>query len=639
MACCHTISFRIMPLLARAGFVMVQGMQAGDPEAIGPYRLFGRLGNGGMGLVFLGRSAGGRPVAVKVIRPELSGDSGFRARFRREVVAARRVNGLFTALVVDADADGPVPWLATAYIAGPSLDAAVTEHGPLPADSVLALAAGLAEGLIAIHAAGVLHRDLKPSNVLLADDGPRVIDFGISRAAEDSALTHSGLAVGTAGYMSPEQAEGQEVGPATDVFSLGAVLTFAATGRGPFGGGSTAALIYRVVHSPPNLDDVPGQVRPVIERCLAKDPAQRPGPGQLLAGLSNADRAAGWLPAQIAEALPWYLPPAPASFEGNAGPAARPVTEPALAPGALPSRAAGAQPTITTARRHATPDTASGSPQPGSPPRSPPRHRGRNALLALLLAGAAASAGTVLALHRAAGRPTAAQHGHKAAGSPTSRPAGEAPAPPAHVVATALSQYTIRVSWSDKSADVTGFNVSNGCGTDGCNGGALNKRTGPVTATDVTTTPGAFQCFSVQAFNSSGTSASKHQGCTSTPGLNIPVTREWTDTGVTVRSGAAVGISAAGEVYLAAAGSSQPPGGNPSCTPTADYVPHSSQFPAPELPCWSLIARIGNSPPFEVGTSILVTATTGRLYLGVNDDSFSGNAGIWAVNIKIGSLP
>src|SRR6516225_11478557 len=182
-----------------------------------------------MGHVFLGMSAGGRPIAVKVIRAELATDPDFRARFRGEVAAAQKVSGLFTALVVDADLDAPVPWLATAYVAGPSLTEAVRSHGPLPVRSLMALAAGLAEGLAAIHAAGVVHRDLKPSNVLLAEDGPRVIDFGISRAAETTALTQTGLVVGSPGFMSPEQAMGYDVGPASDIFNLGAVLAYAAT--------------------------------------------------------------------------------------------------------------------------------------------------------------------------------------------------------------------------------------------------------------------------------------------------------------------------------------------------------------------------------------------------------------------------
>ena len=273
----------------------------GEPELIGPYRVRGRLGTGGMGRVYLGLSPGGRSVAVKVIRADLAQDAEFRARFRREVAVARKVSGLFTAPVIDADVDGPVPWLATAYVPGPSLADAVSEHGPLPAASVLALARGLAEGLSAIHAAGVVHRDLKPANVLLAEDGPRVIDFGISRAVEASALTHTGLVVGSPGFMSPEQAEGREVGPPSDIFSLGAVLAFAATGQGPFGSGSTPALVYRVVHSGPQLDLVPAEVRSLAERCLAKDPALRPTAADLLA--AAAYPAAGWLSAPVTRAM------------------------------------------------------------------------------------------------------------------------------------------------------------------------------------------------------------------------------------------------------------------------------------------------------------------------------------------------
>ena len=225
---------------------------SGDPRRIGPYQLEARLGSGGMGRVYLGRSPGGRHVAIKVIRPELAEDADFRARFAREVAAARKVSGIFTASVVDADLDGPVPWLATSYVAGPSLAVVVAYRGPLPAASVLALAAGLAEGLAAIHASGVVHRDLKPANVLLAEDGPRLIDFGISRSLEAVALTRTGIVVGSPGFMSPEQADGREVGPPSDIFSLGAVLAFAATGKGPFGDGTTPALLYRVVCTQPN---------------------------------------------------------------------------------------------------------------------------------------------------------------------------------------------------------------------------------------------------------------------------------------------------------------------------------------------------------------------------------------------------
>jgi serine/threonine protein kinase len=279
------------------------GLQPEDPREIGPYRLLGQLGSGGMGQVFLGMSAGGRPIAVKVIRTELATDPEFRARFRREVAAAQKVSGLFTALVVDADLDCPMPWLATAYVAGPSLTEAVRGHGPLPVRSVLALTAGLTEGLAAIHAAGVVHRDLKPSNVLLAEDGPRVIDFGISEAAEASVVAGANVLIGSPGYMSPEQVLGADIGPASDIFSLGSVLTFAATGTGPFGAGSHAALMYRLVNSRAELDSVPGELRSLVASCLAKNPGDRPTARQLLAEVGALQPAPGWLAESIMDSF------------------------------------------------------------------------------------------------------------------------------------------------------------------------------------------------------------------------------------------------------------------------------------------------------------------------------------------------
>ena len=258
-----------------------------------------------MGQVYLARSPGGRQVAVKVIRPQLAEDAGFRARFAREVSAARKVGGLFTAQVVDADLDSPVPWLVTAYVPGASLSEAVEEQGPLPVAALLALAAGLAEGLNAIHAAGVIHRDLKPSNVLLAPDGPRIIDFGISSAVDATSLTGTGLMIGSPGFMSPEQAEGMPVGPASDIFSLGGVLTFAARGEGPFGSGDTAALLYRVVHGTPNLEQIPDRLRRLVSRCLSRSAAARPTAAEFLAELTAAYPSAAdltdWLPAGILE--------------------------------------------------------------------------------------------------------------------------------------------------------------------------------------------------------------------------------------------------------------------------------------------------------------------------------------------------
>jgi eukaryotic-like serine/threonine-protein kinase len=282
---------------------MLRELQPGDPQVMGPYRLRSRLGQGGMGQVFLGISAGGRLVAVKIVRADLATDPEFRARFRREVAVARTVSGQFTAPVIDADLDCPTPWLATAYVAGPSLAEAVVQHGPLPASSVLKLAAGLAEGLTAIHTAGVVHRDLKPANVLLADDGPRLIDFGICVAAASSPLTRMGFVVGSPGYMSPEQAEGRPVGPASDIFGLGAILAFAATGEAPFGTGSAPTLAYRAVHDPANLDRVPAEVRALIDRCLAKDPGRRPTAAGVLAEAGATQPLPGWLPERLTRAF------------------------------------------------------------------------------------------------------------------------------------------------------------------------------------------------------------------------------------------------------------------------------------------------------------------------------------------------
>ena len=298
-------------------------LQPGDPQRIGPYVLLGRLGSGGMGRVYLARSPGGRMVAVKVIRANLAEDAGFRARFAREVSAARKVGGLFTAAVVDADVDGPVPWLVTAYVPGTSLSDAVERQGPLPENSVLALAAGLAEGLIAIHAAGVIHRDLKPSNVLLAQDGPRIIDFGISSAAGATSLTGTGFMIGSPGFMSPEQAEGLTVGPASDIFSLAGVLIYAARGEGPFGSGDTAALLYRVVHGKPNTDHAPENLKPLIKRSLSRDPKRRPTATQFLTDLSAAYPAAAdlsnWLPAQILDENAARSAPSEASLRPPGG--------------------------------------------------------------------------------------------------------------------------------------------------------------------------------------------------------------------------------------------------------------------------------------------------------------------------------
>ncbi|MEU1698774.1 serine/threonine-protein kinase [Streptomyces pseudogriseolus] len=256
-----------------------------DPKSVGGYRLLDRLGAGGMGAVYRGRSRSGREVAVKVVHAQYAENPVFRTRFRQEIAAVRKVSGVFTAPVVDADPDAERPWMATQYVPGPSLAARIRDEGPLNRTELRRLALGLVEALRDIHRAGVVHRDLKPANVLMADDGPRVIDFGISRAAENhNTLTETGQMIGTPPFMSPEQlTDARSVGPASDVFSLGALIVFAATGRGPFDADSPYLTAYQVVHDAPALDDVPDALRPVLACCLAKDPKERPEPGSLAA--------------------------------------------------------------------------------------------------------------------------------------------------------------------------------------------------------------------------------------------------------------------------------------------------------------------------------------------------------------------
>ncbi|MFD7163630.1 serine/threonine-protein kinase [Streptomyces violascens] len=317
----------------------MEPLDAGDPANIGPYTLRARLGSGGMGTVYLARSRSGRTVAVKTVRPELTGDSGFRKRFRREVEAARSISGFYTASVVDADLEAAVPWVATVYVDAPDLATMIAEDGPLPESDVRDVGAGLAEALAAIHRTGLVHRDLKPGNVLVTLDGPRIIDFGIARALNDGpALTTLGAAIGTPGFMSPEQAQGLAITPASDVFSLGALLYYAASGHGPFGTGTAHALLYRVVHDQPDLTSLSPALRPVIQQCLAKQPHQRPTPEDLLTSLaSGAAVEARMVPVGSGRGPLWWeqttvtgqadhsLPPPPLT--------ARPLVAPAADPG------------------------------------------------------------------------------------------------------------------------------------------------------------------------------------------------------------------------------------------------------------------------------------------------------------------
>ncbi|MCX4748915.1 serine/threonine protein kinase [Kitasatospora sp. NBC_01287] len=275
---------------------------ATDERVVGQYRMIAELGSGGMGRVLLGSGPDGRLVALKQVRTQFVEDEGFRARFRREVTASRKVSGAYTAAVIDADTEAPTPWLASVFVPGLSLREVVEKAGALPPGEALRLAAGLVGALGEIHRAGLVHRDLTPSNVLLTDDGCRVIDFGIARATDGEAgteLTRSGWLVGAPGYMSPEQAEGRAVGPAGDVFSLGTVLFMACTGAGPFAGPSTPQVLYNVVHTEPDLRKLTVELRRIIEPCLAKDPAARPKPAELGATIGRLTPSARPWPAAV----------------------------------------------------------------------------------------------------------------------------------------------------------------------------------------------------------------------------------------------------------------------------------------------------------------------------------------------------
>ena len=322
---------------------MMQPLEPDDPRGVGGFRLRARLGAGGMGRVYLGYSPAGRAVAVKICHPELATDPAFVARFAREVAAARAVNGLYTAQVIDAGPEDSPPWLATSYVPGPSLhdavagNAVVGGHGPLPGTAVWRLAAGLAEALQAVHARGLVHRDLKPTNVLLAADGPRVIDFGIARALDGTALTVTGYALGTPAYMSPEQASGQPATPASDVFAFGSVLCFAATADSPFGDGEPPAVLYRIVHAQPALEALHGALRDLVAGCLAKDPADRPTLAQVLrtcqaqTSQPGGPSASFW-PGEVARLIAEYQ-----AGPGDAGLALVPENESVLGAGEEPT--------------------------------------------------------------------------------------------------------------------------------------------------------------------------------------------------------------------------------------------------------------------------------------------------------------
>ncbi|MEV5982964.1 serine/threonine-protein kinase [Streptomyces sp. NPDC052114] len=404
-------------------------LSADDPREIGGYRLHARLGAGGMGVVYLAHTPGGRPIALKAVRDEFAADPEFRSRFAHEVASARSIHGLFTAQVVDSGVDAPTPWLATAYVPGLSLQEVVGRHGPLPVRTVLLLVAGIAEALQAIHRAGVVHRDLKPANVLIAGDGPRVIDFGIARAADATGLTGTGLRIGTAAYMAPEQAQGLAVTPATDVFALGAVAAYVAGGALPFGGGPESAALYRVVHEEPDLSRVPHELHELIGRCLAKRPWDRPAPADLIAAAhahpamgAHPEFAEGWLPRGVSSEI--ATRDAPGDPHQGPGPVS----------GAGATERVHAQPTVAAApatrRAPATGRAPDGEGRTGPAPR---RRRLRRTVVALAVVTAVLAALGGAAYYVLDRRHDAARDSSDASRRPhppSDRPSSQRPSPP-----------------------------------------------------------------------------------------------------------------------------------------------------------------------------------------------------------------
>ncbi|MFD6886736.1 serine/threonine-protein kinase [Streptomyces sp. NPDC059957] len=392
-------------------------LSADDPQEIGGYRLHARLGSGGMGVVYLAHTPGGRPIALKAVRRELAADPEFRRRFAQEVASARRIHGLFTAQVIDSGVEDPTPWLATAYVPGPSLHEVVRRHGPLPVHTVLLLLAGIAEALQAIHGAGVVHRDLKPANVLLAADGPRVIDFGIARAADAAALTGTGLRIGTAAFMAPEQALGRPSTPATDVFALGTLAAYVAGGTAPFGSGPESSALYRVVHEHPDLGRVPHELYDLVSWCLAKQPEDRPQPAEVIASVrahplvcGRPEFTDGWLPRPVREEFGGggdaARPPAPAPFQATrtatalAGPAGVAPAGPGPgAPGPAvpgPGTGSGAWPDAPAPAPVPAPSpTPTPAPVPGQGRRGPGRGRRLPRLPVLIVTCTLLAAGAV----------------------------------------------------------------------------------------------------------------------------------------------------------------------------------------------------------------------------------------------------
>lgn len=638
-----------------------------------------RIGSGGFGEVMLARhDPTGTLVAVKYLRAELLDDQAFLEMFRGEAAVLAAMDDPNVVRLYEYVESPSGAAIVMELVAGVSLREILKYQGKTTAQAALAVLHGSLLGLAAAHRRGLVHRDYKPENVLVTGDGvSKLTDFGIAARTGDRPVP-----AGTLAYAAPEQMAGGAASPAGDIYAATATFYECLTGRPPFTGDTAEMLLDQHRAAPVPLDPLPEELRPLVAAGMAKDAAGRPTDaatfvtelGTAAAGAYGRD----WQEqgrshlgeAALLLALLWPSGPPP-SVQGTttaqvqlSGPANRQarlrrprLRRPGLRRvGSLRAAVGIGAAVATVAAAAAFAAHQSQRPVAGRPAAAvqsvslhPSTQATSSSSLPSPTAGDQTSGTptTVPSSSPPAHRPTSSPSAHRSAsssptvvhtsstpltGETTSSPPSVVPGTPVGVAATATGQYAIEVSWSDASAGITGFNVDNGCPVGSCDPGAtLVQRTGAVDSTTFTVTPGTYQCFRVQAIDSAGDSPWSGYGCASTPGLSVPASTAWTSTGVTVPAGDELGITAGGSVTIGEGAVG--PGGDPACTPKATFPLGT------DAPCYSLVARIGNGAPFLVGTSVLLTPGAGVLYLGINDDSFSGNAGSWTARIKLGGLP
>ena len=639
-----------------------------------------RIGSGGFGDVVMARhDQTGTLVAVKYLRAELLDDHDFLEMFRGEAAVLAAMDDPNVVRLYEYVESPSGAAIVMELVAGVSLREILKYQGKTTAQAALVVLHGSLLGLTAAHRRGVVHRDYKPENVLVTGDGiSKLTDFGIAARAGDRPV-----AAGTLAYAAPEQMAGGQASPASDIYAATATFYECLTGRPPFTGDTAEMLLQQHRTAPVLLDPLPEELRPLVAAGMAKDVAGRPtDAASFVAELGTAAADAcgrNWQEqgrshlgeAALLLALLWPSGPPPTAqgttvqqvqLGGRANRRARPrlrrphlrrigpvkvviaagvavaavAAGTALAANGLQRPAASGSPAAAVRSVSLQPSTLGSSSSATLPSPSP----GGGSLTSSSPAVVRTSGSP--AVVRTSGSPTVVHSSsppvvHTSSSPPvvptsSSPPVVTVPGTPGGVAAAATGQYSIVVSWSDASAGITGFNIDNGCPVGSCDPGAtLVQATGPVDSTTFNVTPGTYQCFRVQAVDSAGDSPWSGYGCTSTPGFSVPATTQWTNTGVTVPAGDELGITASGAVTVG--GGAYGPDGDAACTPKATFPMGT------DAPCYALIARIGNGAPFGVGTSVLITPGAGVLYLGINDDSFSGNAGSWTARIKLGGLP